>query len=72
MLSNNACAGSRGWEVVDGESKSNQGEAAALIEVVAQLLEAGDTSIGEIGVVTPYATQVRAHLGTYDVYGRVT
>ena len=43
----------------DGSSRSNYAEAAKVLNVVKGLLEIGDLSTKDIGVITPYNGQVR-------------
>mgnify|MGYP001404727851 FL=1 len=51
-----------GGEVVapDGESKENAVEASWVSKIVEGLLDTGDVGMEDIGVITPYAAQVRA------------
>ena len=51
-----------GGEVVatDSESKENTAEASWVSKIVEGLLDTGDVGIADIGVITPYAAQVRA------------
>ena len=49
----------------DGSSRSNYAEAAKVLSVVKGLLETGDLTAREIGVITPYNGQVRV-LSTYS------
>ena len=46
-------------EHLEGESKANEAEARVVLELVRGVLEAGDLSAEDIGVVTPYKGQVR-------------
>lgn len=51
-----------GGEVLspDGASKENPTEASWVVSLLLGLLDAGDLGEGEIGIITPYAGQVRA------------
>jgi len=49
-----------GRETRDGESWANSGEVNELADVITKVLAAGELSVLDIGVVTPYAGQVRA------------
>ena len=51
-----------GGEVLspDGASKENPTEASWVVSLLMGLLDAGDLGEGEIGIITPYAGQVRA------------
>ena len=44
----------------DGASKENAEEAAWVVKILIDLLNPGDLAISDIGIVTPYAGQVRA------------
>ena len=44
----------------DSESKENTAEASWVSKIVEGLLDTGDVEIADIGVITPYAAQVRA------------
>merc|ERR1719382_2442585 len=46
-------------EQSEGDSKLNSAEAEQVMRVVHQAMNAGGLQIGDIGVVTPYAAQVR-------------
>jgi hypothetical protein len=48
-----------GAEYRDGESRANGEEAAHVLEVVAEILAAGELSVLDVGVVSPYSAQVR-------------
>ena len=52
----------------DGESKLNPGEARLVVQLVGELIEAG-ISPAEIGVIAPYAAQVRLLRGQLNVIG---
>ena len=44
----------------DGASKENPSEAAWVVKILSDFVEAGSLEIQDIGIVTPYAGQVRA------------
>lgn len=44
----------------DGGSKENSVEASWVSKIVEDLVDTGDVGMGDIGVITPYAAQVRA------------
>eukprot|EP00873_Tetraselmis_striata_P027611 jgi/Tetstr1/447875/TSEL_035184.t1 len=48
-----------GWEERSGSSYTNSAEAGVVMQIVQGLLAAGELGPGDIGVVTPYASQVR-------------
>ena len=48
-----------GQESVEHESKLNRAEAERLIDVLAAVIVAGGANCADVGVVTPYAAQVR-------------
>jgi regulator of nonsense transcripts 1 len=50
-----------GAEIADemGSSRSNMDEAAIVVQMVTQILEAMELSTADIGVISPYAGQVR-------------
>jgi len=50
-----------GAEIVDemGSSRSNMDEAATVVQMVTEILDAMELSSGDIGVISPYAGQVR-------------
>jgi len=48
-----------GWERKDGESRTNPAEVAAVVDILTEILATG-LSVLDVGVVTPYAAQVRA------------
>ncbi|CAK0809635.1 unnamed protein product [Prorocentrum cordatum] len=48
-----------GPERRDGESRANAGEVDAVADVLAGVLAAGELSVLEVGIVSPYAAQVR-------------
>ena len=50
--------GEEGWEDTHSESKMNYGEAERVMEVLQGVLEAGECTISEIGIITPYTGQV--------------
>ena len=52
----------------DGESKLNPGEARLVVQLVGELIEAG-ISPAEIGIIAPYAAQVRLLRGQLNVIG---
>ncbi len=52
----------------DGESKLNPGEANLVIQLIGDLIEAG-VSPAEMGVIAPYAAQVRLLRGKLNVMG---
>ena len=60
-----------GKEMTDAEgaSKSNKDEAAALVEVVKSLLEGGELSTIDIGIITPYNGQVRLISDIFEQIG---
>lgn len=49
-----------GKETIDGESKANPAEVESLRCLVSQVLDEGELSLSDIGIVTPYMAQVRA------------
>jgi superfamily I DNA and/or RNA helicase len=51
-----------GGEVVspDGTSRENPAEVAWVIKILNDILEAGEITKKDIGIITPYAGQVRA------------
>eukprot|EP00931_Biecheleriopsis_adriatica_P118132 TRINITY_DN93595_c0_g1_i1.p1 TRINITY_DN93595_c0_g1~~TRINITY_DN93595_c0_g1_i1.p1 ORF type:complete len:897 (-),score=161.25 TRINITY_DN93595_c0_g1_i1:118-2769(-) len=49
----------RGFEINEGSSQLNQEEAVKVEEIVMGLLTGGQVSVADIGVVSPYAAQVR-------------
>jgi len=55
MLINTA----HGQEASDGVSKSNQAEADLVSRLVADVLQAGELSYNDIGIISPYSAQVR-------------
>eukprot|EP00931_Biecheleriopsis_adriatica_P020225 TRINITY_DN13584_c0_g2_i1.p1 TRINITY_DN13584_c0_g2~~TRINITY_DN13584_c0_g2_i1.p1 ORF type:complete len:1432 (+),score=359.38 TRINITY_DN13584_c0_g2_i1:181-4296(+) len=48
------------WEQRDGESRTNPAEVATVSNLLAEVLTAKELSVLDVGVVTPYAAQVRA------------
>jgi len=50
---------SHGWERKDGSSYENHAEAEEVARIVQNFLAAGELTEGDIGIVTPYAGQVR-------------
>jgi superfamily I DNA and/or RNA helicase len=51
--------GGGGGEAKDGDSKLNKGEAARVLDVLEEILNAGELKVENVGVVTPYVAQVR-------------
>lgn len=49
----------KGSDEIEGESKLNRAEAARLISLLDEILAAGELDATQIGVVTPYVSQVR-------------
>mmetsp|Transcript_154143 Transcript_154143/g.273404 ORF Transcript_154143/g.273404 Transcript_154143/m.273404 type:complete len:202 (-) Transcript_154143:116-721(-) len=49
-----------GTEGSDGQSKSNNEEVQCVAEILAEVLAASELACAEIGVVSPYASQVRS------------
>merc|ERR1719461_404246 len=49
----------QGVEYRDGESHTNDEESEQVIYVLEQVLRAGELSVLDVGVVSPYAAQVR-------------
>ena len=47
-------------EGADGASKRNPGEAATVVSIARSLLSAGEIGAPQLGIITPYASQVRA------------
>ena len=47
-----------GGEEKDGDSKLNKGEAARVLDVLEEVLNAGELQVENVGVVTPYVAQV--------------
>ena len=47
-----------GGEEKDGDSKLNKGEAARVLDVLEEVLNAGELKVENVGVVTPYVAQV--------------
>lgn len=47
-------------EMMDGDSRSNASEADCVSDILANVLVAKELSVLQVGVVTPYAAQVRA------------
>jgi len=60
-------------EFRDGESRRNPSEVRIVMEVLTQVLLAGELSVLDIGVVSPYTAQVRAirQMLTYQLPGRL-
>ena len=54
---------------VENASRYNLDEAAKVVELVKKLLEAGDISLNEIGIITPYNGQVRLLTDHFDRLG---
>jgi superfamily I DNA and/or RNA helicase len=50
--------GGGGGEEKDGDSKLNKGEAARVLDVLEEVLNAGELKVENVGVVTPYVAQV--------------
>lgn len=50
---------SAGLEDAEGQSQLNRAEAQVVAQVIQQLLLAGEVHPGQVGVITPYAAQVR-------------
>jgi superfamily I DNA and/or RNA helicase len=48
-----------GPESADGQSKQNDNEAAQVAELLKDVLAAGELTYADIGVITPYSSQVR-------------
>merc|ERR1712048_1306714 len=46
-------------EGLDGESKANVDEAKQLVRLLCQVVEGGELTLNDVGVVTPYKGQVR-------------
>jgi superfamily I DNA and/or RNA helicase len=46
-------------EEKEGESKLNRGEADKIMEVLQQVLAAGELQVSQVGIITPYVAQVR-------------
>jgi len=51
--------GGGGGQAKDGDSKLNKGEAARVLDVLEEILNAGELKVENVGVVTPYVAQVR-------------
>ncbi len=47
-----------GIEETERRSKRNRREAAKVVEIIQKLIEAGEVSVKDIGVITPYKAQV--------------
>jgi len=57
--------GGEGGEEKEGESKLNRKEAARVLDILVQVLNAGEVQVQHVGVVTPYVAQVTYVTSSY-------